>query len=54
MNGGEGGEGTTCTGQNGSWAAGLTFTTAGGFGGGGSGAHYYRPNCWSQGGNGGG
>jgi len=54
MNGGEGGEGTTCTGQNGSWAAGLTFTTAGGFGGGGAGAHYYRPNCWSQGGNGGG
>ena len=54
MNGGEGGEGTTCTGQNGSWVQGVSFTTAGGFGGGGAGAHYYRPNCWSQGGNGGG
>lgn len=54
MNGGEGGEGTTCTGQNGSWVQGVTFTTAGGFGGGGAGAHYFRPNCWSQGGNGGG
>jgi hypothetical protein len=54
MNGGEGGEGTTCNGQNGSWAEGRTFATAGGFGGGGAGAHYYRPNCWSQGGNGGG